>query len=766
MKFGIGQPVRRLEDTRLLTGKGSYVDDLNLPSQLHAFVLRSQVAYGRITRIDISSVREAPGVMLAWTHAEIAGRLAPLANEFPLSPTPAPVVLPHLAEGMVRFVGQPIAFVVAESRAAAEDAAELAEIELDELPVVVDPDEALAPGAPQLHAEAPGNLAYTWSCGDAEATAEAFARARHIVSTPVLNQRIVVNSLEPRAINVRHDAETGRWEAWLGSQGAHGMRAKVARALGVAADRVRVHVGDVGGAFGMKLMDHPEYGLCALAAADLGRPVKWIGSRSESFLSDAQGRDMRGTVEGAFDADGRCLAMRMRTVSGLGAYYSSYGAGVHTAFSAALLGGMYDVGAIHAEVRGAFLNTPPTDAYRGAGRPETIYATERLMEAAARQLGIDRVELRRRNLLTPDRVPHRSAGGFVFDSLDTHTVLSRATEAADYDTFEARAAEARMRGRCRGIGVAYYFERTGGQPSENARMELDASGVLRIWVGTQSSGQGHETSWAQIAHERLGLPLDAIRVMPGDSDALPSGGGTGGSRSLIMASQALIAGSDDLVDKAREMAADRLEASAADLEFLPGEGGVFRVAGTDLSVSLAELAAGSDGIAAAGQVKVESSSTFPNGAHVCEVEIDTETGALEILRYTIVDDFGRLVNPALVAGQVHGGIVQGIGQVIGEEARWDPETGQPLNGSFMDYCLPRAADVPMFDLAFEEVPARTNPLGVKGCGESGSVGGIPASALAVLDALWRAGYREPLETPYTPLKLWQALQTAARRTAA
>ncbi|MDT8344650.1 MAG: xanthine dehydrogenase family protein molybdopterin-binding subunit [Thermohalobaculum sp.] len=766
MKFGIGQPVRRLEDTRLLTGSGSYVDDLGLPDQLHAHVVRSDVAHGKITRIELGGAVEAEGVRLVWTHADIAGRLAPLANEFPLDPAPAPVVLPHLADGVVRYVGQPVAFVVATSRAAAEDAAALIEIDIDERPAVTAPDAALAAGAPQLHAEAPGNLAYTWSCGDRAATDAAFARAAHIVSTPVLNQRIVVNSLEPRAVNVRHDPESGRWEVWIGSQGAHGMRAKIARALGVEPDRVRVHVGDVGGAFGMKLMDHPEYGLCARAAADLGQPVKWVGSRSESFLSDAQGRDMRGTVEGAFDAEGRCLAMRMRTISGLGAYYSSYGAGVHTAFSAALLGGMYDVGAIHAEVRGAFVNTPPTDAYRGAGRPETIYATERLMEAAARQLGIDRVEIRRRNLLTADRVPHRSAGGFVFDSLDTHTVLDRATAAADCAGFEARAAEARARGRHRGIGVAYYFERTGGQPTENTRMELDAAGCLRIWVGTQSSGQGHETAWAQIAHERLGLPIDAVRVMPGDSDALPSGGGTGGSRSLIMASQALIAGSDDLIDKARALAADRLEAAAADLEFLPGEGGVFRVAGTDIAVGLAELAHGAGGIAAAGRVKVESSSTFPNGAHVCEVEIDPETGALDILRYTIVDDFGRLVNPELVAGQVHGGIVQGIGQVIGEEARWDPDTGQPLNGSFMDYRLPRAADLPMFDLAFEEVPARTNPLGVKGCGESGSVGGIPATALAVLDALWRAGYREPLETPYTPIKLWQALQGVAARQAA
>ena len=766
MKFGIGQAVSRLEDTRLLTGRGTYVDDIVLPGQLHAHVLRSPVAHGKITTIDTTAAARIPGVRLVWTHQDIAGRLRPLGNEFPLEPTPASVVMPHLADNAVRFAGQPLAFIVARSRAAAEEAAELVEIDIDELPAVTDPEAALEVGAPQLHEDAPGNLAYEWFMGDAEAVERTFAGAAHVVSTRVLNQRLVVNSLEPRAINVRFHEDESRWECWIGSQGAHGMRAKIARALGVPPDRVRVHVGDVGGAFGMKLMDHPEYALCALAAQEMGCPVKWVGSRYESFMSDAQGRDMRGTVEGAFDADGRCLAMRMSTVSGLGAHYSSFGTGVHTAFSAPLLGGMYAVPVTCARVRGAFINTPPTDAYRGAGRPETIYATERLMEAAARRIGIDRVEIRRRNLVTPDRLPYPTPGGFVFDSLDTHTVLDRVLEASDYAGFDVRQAEAAARGRHRGIACIYYFERTGGAPNEDSRMELGPDGELRIWVGTQSSGQGHETAWAQVAHEKLGLPIDKIRLMPGDSDALPGGGGTGGSRSLIMASQVLLANSDELISKGRALAADHLEAAAGDIEFEATRGGTFRVAGTDRTVELTELAAEAGGITATGAVRIKGpTATFPNGAHVCEVEIDAETGALEILRYTIVDDFGTLVNPTLVAGQVHGGIVQGIGQVVGEEARWDPETGQPLTGSFMDYRMPRAADVPFFDLAFEEVPAKTNPLGVKGCGESGSVGGIPATALAVLDALWRAGVTEPLETPYTPLKLWQALQSA-RTTAA
>ncbi|MEM6488831.1 MAG: molybdopterin cofactor-binding domain-containing protein, partial [Pseudomonadota bacterium] len=644
----------------------------------------------------------------------------------------------------------------AETRTAAEDAAEAVDVEIDELPAVVDPEAALAPGAPQLHDTAPGNRAYRWECGDRAAVEAHFAAAAHVVSTPVLNQRIVVASLEPRAINVVYDPTTARWEAWCSSQGVHGMRAKMAKAMGVDAARVRVHTGDVGGAFGMKLMDHHEYALCALAAADLGRPVKWISSRSEAFLSDAQGRDLRGTVEGAFTADGRLTAIRMRTVSGLGARFSTAAPAVHTVFSASILGGMYAVEAIHAEVTGAFVNTPPTDAYRGAGRPETIYMTERLIEAGARHFGEDRAAFRRKNLLTADAVPHAAPGGFTFDSLDCPRVLDRALEAADYHGFEARAAESACEGKVRGIGVAYYFERTGGGPVEKGRMDLTADGELRVYIGTQSSGQGHETAWAQIAHQSLGLSFDRIRVMYGDSDALPAGGGTGGSRSAIKAGQVLPPTADDLVANGLDQAADMLEAAAGDVEYDPGSA-AYRIAGTDRQVSLERVAAAAGGLRGEAGVD-DKTTTFPNGAHICEVALDRETGRVEVLRYTIVDDFGRMINPMLVAGQVHGGIVQGIGQVIGEAAVWDPDSGQPLSGSFMDYAMPRAADVPSFSLAFEEIPSTTNALGIKGCGEAGSVGGIPSTALAILDALWRAGVRERVpETPYTPLKLWQAL---------
>ncbi|MGF1502913.1 MAG: xanthine dehydrogenase family protein molybdopterin-binding subunit [Paracoccaceae bacterium] len=759
MKFGIGQPVRRREDERFLRGAGCYVSDVVLEGQAHAAVLRSPVAHGRIVGLDALEARAMPGVLAIYTHVEIASRLCPLGNEFPFDPPPAPVSVPHLATDRVRHVGQPVAFVVAETRAAAEDACEAIALDIEELPPVVDAEAALAPGAPQLHDAAPGNLAYEWECGDRAAVERAFAEADHVVRTPVLNQRLVVNSMEPRAINVRFDRESDRWEAWIGSQGAHGIRNRLAKSLGVEPGRVRVHVPDVGGGFGMKLMTHPEYALAALAAQDIGRPVAWVGQRSESFLSDAQGRDMRGTVEGAFRADGTLTAVRMDTISGIGAHYSSVSVAVHTVFSAPLLGGMYAPKAMHARVRGAFLNTPPTDAYRGAGRPETIYATERLMEQAARDLGLDRAEIRRKNLVRPEMLPHPTPGGFTFDSLDTPAVLDRALEAADWAGFETRAEAARAEGKIAGIGLTYYFERTGGGPVEQTEVTLGPDGATEIRIGTQDTGQGHATAWAQILHEELGLDFEKIRLMAGDSDALAAGGGTGGSRSAKMASRVLLLAAADIREQGRRAAAERLEAAEADIEFSAEEaGGTYRIAGTDRSVTLAELAAEAGGFAGSGAVEGRE-STFPNGAHIAEVVLDPETGALEIPRYTVVDDFGRLINPALVLGQVHGGVVQGIGQVIGEAAVWDPETGQPVTASFMDYRMPRAADVPSFEVSFLEVPTKTNPLGVKGCGEAGSVAGIPALALAVLDALHRAG-RGPIETPYTPERLWRALQAA------
>ena len=750
MKFGIGQSVARREDPRLLRGEGRYVDDITLPEQAHSYVLRSPVAHGRLTEVSLDQAIAMPGVLAIYTHADIAGKLAPMGSDFPMQPPPAPVTKPHLADGVVRYVGQPIAFVVAESRSAAQDAAEAIGLEIDEKPAVTDPETALSQDAPLLHDAAPGNLAYEWQHGDAAAVDALFAEAAHIVSTRVLNQRLAVVSMEPRGINIAYDGE--RWDGWVSTQGAHGMRNKISRALGVEPDQVRIQVGDVGGGFGMKIMDHPEYALCAFAARELGRPVKWVGERTESFLSDAQGRDMRGTVEGAFDADGICLAMRMKTVSGIGAYYSTVGVAVHTAFSANLLGGMYKIRAHHAHVRGAFINTPSTDAYRGAGRPETIYVTERLMDAAALQLGLDRAEIRRRNLVTPEMLPHDTPGGFKFDSLATVQSVDHTAARAGWEGFQPSP-----NGKLRGIGICYYMERTGGAPMERCKIQLTKQGGATIHIGTQSTGQGHETAWAQILHAQLGLPFEKIEVMHGDSDELPAGGGTGGSRSAKMASRVILLAAEDIVNQARDLAAETLEAAPEDIEF-SADTANFTIAGTDRSVNLAALAENAD-LSAMGAVD-DTASTFPNGCHAAEVEIDPETGQIEITRYTVTDDFGTLINPDLVRGQVHGGVVQGIGQVMGEHMQWD-ETGQPRTASFMDYHMPRADELPQFDVDFIEAPSLTNPLGVKGCGEAGCCGGIPATTLAILDAL-RQGGVSGLETPFTPFRVWQALDQAQK----
>lgn len=763
MKFGIGQSATRKEDVRFLSGAGLYVDDLELPGQTRAHVLRSPVAHARIASIETAAARAVPGVLAVYTGADVEGRLAPLTSEFPLVQSngekAAQTAQGHLATDRVRFVGEPVAFIVAETIQAARDAAELIEVDYDELPAVVEVDTALGAGAPLLHDTVPGNQVYAWEMGDAEATAAAFARAAHVTRLRVRNQRLIVASMEPRGINARFDPETGRWEVWTGSQGVHTARARLSKALQVAPERVRVHTPDVGGGFGMKLMAHPEYGLSALAAKDLGRPVKWVGERTDAMLSDAQGRDLTTDAEGAFDAAGRLLALRVSSLSSLGAYCSSFGTGIHTSLSAPILGGMYRTPAFHIAVRGVVTNTTPTDAYRGAGRPEIIFVTERVIEKAARETGVDPVEMRLRNLLTPGELPHATPGGFVFDSLAPADNVLRATGAADRAGFPARRAEAAARGALRGFGVTYYMERTGGGPVERAEIALTPDGKALIRTGTQSTGQGHETAWAQVVHEKLGIDFADITLLAGDSDSLRAGGGTGGSRSLIMASRTLLLASDDLLAKARARAADMLEAAAPDIEFSAAEGGVFRIAGTDRTLRLVDVAAEAGGLDGAGDVS-DRESTFPNGCHVAEVEIDPETGRVTLERYTIVDDFGRLVNPLLVGGQVHGGVVQGAGQAMMEEVRWDRETGQPLTASFMDYAMPRAGDMPSFDLAFnEEAPTPSNPLGVKGCGEAGAVGGAPAVTLAALDALHHAGAPD-IETPLTPEKVWRALAQA------
>ncbi|MEO1331307.1 MAG: xanthine dehydrogenase family protein molybdopterin-binding subunit [Pseudomonadota bacterium] len=771
MKFGVGQPIRRKEDDRFLRGAGRYVDDIKLDGQLYAHILRSPHAHAILGAVDVDAARAAPGVHAVFTHADtVAYGLKPMANRAPMANADgsdiAPVKMPHLASGRVRYVGQPIAMIIADSPGAARDAADLIMVEFEDLPAVSAARDAIEPDAPALHDDAPGNLSYRWTAGDADATEAAFAAAAHRVSLSARCQRLIVNAMEPRAANAVYDAETDRWTIHVATQGVHAMRGNVAFHLGVEPDRLRILTPDVGGGFGMKLMVHPEYALVAMAAHKLGRPVKWTADRSESFLADAQARDLDTVAEGAFDADGTLLAMRFMSLSNLGAYYSQFGAGIHAAFSAQLVGGIYRTPAAFTEVRGVFTNTTPTDAYRGAGRPEMAYLTERVMEKAARTIGLDPAEIRRRNLLTPADMPFANpTGGAVFDSGDCVGTLEAALAAADYSGAPTRKAEAEKAGRLYGVACSYYMERTGGGPVENARLRVRADGRIEAWIGTQSNGQGHETAWAQLIHEKLGVDLDRVDLIQGDSDLLPAGGGTGGSRSLIMAHRTFFLAAEDVIEKGKQAAAEKLEAAIADIEFSPAEGGLFRVAGTDKTLDLwsaageAEDAFGEPALLGEGGV-TDREATFPNGAHVVEVEIDPDTGWPHLKRYTVVDDFGTILNPLLVEGQVHGGVAQGVGQALFEGAAWDPETGQPLTGSLMDYALPRASDFPPFSTDLSEAaPSTTNPLGVKGCGEAGTVGATPAVTLAILDALRPLGVEE-IDTPLTPLKIWRAIQDA------
>ncbi|MGB0411784.1 MAG: xanthine dehydrogenase family protein molybdopterin-binding subunit [Pikeienuella sp.] len=611
MKFGIGQAATRKEDHRFLTGKGRYIDDIRPDCLMHAFVSRSPVAHAKVVSVDVNAARNA-GAKLIYTANDISGRLADISCRMPLGDIGGPAIplaaQPHLATNRVRYVGQPIAFVVADTLEAARDAAELIEFEYEDLPPLVTPEQALSPNAPALHNDAPGNLSYDWATGDEAATDAAFARAAHVVSTPVKNQRLIVTAMEPRGIVIQYADD--RWEAWVGSQGAHAMRDGITKLLGVEPARMRVHAPDIGGGFGMKLMMHPEYGLAALAAKDLGCPVKWIADRSESFLSDIQARDLMSEVEGAFDADGRLLAIRMTSVSNLGAYHSSAGPAIHTLFSANMVGSLYRMPHYHHRVKGVLTTTTPTDAYRGAGRPEVIYCTERLMDAAARQIGMDPIALRRLNLLTPEDMPHTTPGGLAFDSADPAQLIDAALEASDEAGYAKRHAESAARGKIRGRAAIYYMERTGGAPQENAAVDIAPTGRAAIRIGTQSTGQGHETTWAQVLTDKLGLDWDAITLEAGDSDALPSGGGTGGSRSLIMASQVIALAADDIIEKLKPKAADELEVAVEDIEF-DATLSCFSIAGTDRRVSLVNIVEQMGGVGGFGEITART-STLPS----------------------------------------------------------------------------------------------------------------------------------------------------------
>ena len=760
-----GRSVRRLEDARFLLGRGRYVEDIDagvVGAVLHGYVLRSPHAHALIQSIDVSGARALPGVRLVALTADLAadglGPLPCLAAVKPLIVPPRPA----LADGRVRHVGDPVAFVVADSADVAREAAELIEVDYDPIPAVVDGTAALVEGAPALWDRAPGNLAFHFRKGDHEAVAQAMKSAAHVVAVEVMNNRVVVVPIEPRAGIARYDAATGTMDLELTGQGLHGIRRQLAEfVFKVPLESIQLHAPDVGGGFGMKNFLYPEWVLLLWAARRLGRPVRWIADRAEEFVSGAQGRDIAASARIALDATGRILALDVAMVANLGAYLSGNGPGASAVAASTAHGGVYDIPLIAVDVRGAFTNTVPVDAYRGAGKPEANYITERAIEAAARVIGRDPAGLRRQNLIAS--FPHRTAMGMAIDSGGFVANLDAAVVRADTAGFEARRAAAKARGRLRGIGIGCFLETSRGAPNEGAEVRFAPDGTVTIALGTESNGQGHETSFAQIAAEHLGLPITAFRYVQADTRQVKSGAGHGGARSMHMGGAALLKAMDAALAKARRLAAHLLQASGDDLDYRNGR---FDVRGTDRGIELAALARSAEDAAnlpdgmspGLGEhvLNITDVFTFPSGCHVAEVEIDPETGACALLRYTAVDDYGRLINPMLTEGQVQGGVVQGIGQALLEHTVYDPASGQLLSGSLMDYALPRADDLPSFDIDLIERPTAANPLGVKGSGQAGCIAAPQTVMAAVLDALRPAGV-EALDMPATPERVWRAL---------
>ena len=671
----------------------------------------------------------------------------------------------------MRYVGDAVAMVIAETPEQAQDAAELIMVDYDELPVIADTEGASDPSSPVIWEENGSNIAYDWELGDVAAVKEGFDTAHHVTRLRLINNRIVVNAMEPRAALGDYDASRDHYTLYTGCQGVHGLRNFIAGySLGIDPKQLRVVSDDVGGGFGMKTFNYPEYPLVLFAAKQLGRPVKWVADRSESFVTDTQGRDHVTEASVALDADGKILGLRVETIANLGAYQGQFGPFIPTLAPRGMHVGVYMVPALYNRVRAVYTNTTPVDAYRGAGRPEASYVIERLIEKAAKEFGVAPAELRRRNFVPSDMMPIDQKPVLPFDSGDFNRNLTDALAHSDYDGFEARRAKAASEGKLRGIGISYYVERTAAGMSDYARIAVDPEeGTVHVWTGQQTNGQGHETVWTQLICQRLGLDAEKVKIHLGDSDILPGGAGTGGSKAVYMVSGAISSASDDLIDKGREIAANELEAAKADIEYR-GEYGepVFAVSGTDKSIDLFQVARQASTQADLGELSgdgeySQKENTFPNGAHICEVEIDADTGRYHIVKFTAVDDFGQILNPLIVAGQVHGGIVQGLGQAMGELAKYD-ENGQLMTGSFMDYWMPRADDMPSFDISWNEIPSRSNALGVKGAGEAGTVGAPAAFINAVIDALKPYGV-EAIDMPVTPLKLWEIIQTGGAKAA-
>jgi carbon-monoxide dehydrogenase large subunit len=777
-QFGVGQPVRRVEDRRFITGHGSYIDDISRPRQAHAHMLRSPHAHARITGIDAAAALAASGVVGVFTGEDLArdgiGGV-PCVSAVSNRDGTQSVLPPHpaIARDRVRHVGDTVAMVVAETAAAARDAAELIAVDYEPLPAVVDTAHALDPGQPQVWDEAPGNLCFDWETGDGAAAERAMTAARHRISLELVNNRVVVNSMEPRGAVGEYDPGDETYTLWSSTQGSHFVRNLLAGPVfKIPENRIRVVTRDVGGGFGMKLFLYPEHVLVLWAARKAGRPVKWIPDRSDAFMTDTQGRDNVTRLELALDEELRFLGLQVTLIANMGAYLSNFAPEIPTASGAVMHSGVYAIPAIHVGVNGVFTNTVPVDAYRGAGRPEAAYAIERLVDYAACQLGVPPEELRRRNFIKPEAMPYQTALGLNYDSGEFARNMDQALAAADLAGFPGRRVAARARGRYRGLGHAVYIEQSGFPPDEFAELRFDQSGTLTILMGTQSSGQGHQTAYTQLAAERLGVDPDKVRVLQGDTAAISFGRGTGGSRSIPVGGASLVQAADKLIAKGRRIAAHLFEAAEADVEFADG---VFSVSGTDRRLGIEEVArAAFDPARQAPGVEpgfdesghfTPPQPTFPNGCHVCEVEIEPDTGYIKILRYLVVDDFGTVINPLLLAGQVQGGVAQGVGQAMLERTVFDPETGQLLTGSLTDYCLARAEDLPAIEFAYNIVPCRTNPLGVKGAGEAGAIGAPPALVNAVVDALAELGIAH-LDMPLTPERMWRAIEAAEQRKAA
>jgi aerobic carbon-monoxide dehydrogenase large subunit len=757
----IGDAPKRREDLRFITGNGRYLDDLAFEDLAHAVVLRSPHAHALIERILTEKARAAPGVLAVLTARDVrADGLKPLrpsaeanvqsGEKFAFEPQPL------LAEGKVRYAGEPVALIVAETRARAHDAAELVIVDYAPLPAVTTAVAARASGAPEISSEVPANVCFDWHTGDAGAVDAAFAAAAHVVELQLENHRIVTNPIEPRGIVGLWNADSGRYTAYVSSQSIHTTRDNAARALDVAPAAVRFVAPDVGGGFGAKNFIYPEHVLVLWAARRVGRPVKWIASRSEVFLADHQARDHLAEAALALDAEGRFLALRVKSAANVGAYMVSAG-GVQTFQYVHLPGAVYRIPAIGLEVAGVLTNTAPIGVTRGPGFAEAVNIIERLIDAAARQYGFDRTELRRRNMVPAAAMPVTNAVGNTVDSGAFAETLDHALARADIAGFPARRRESDARGLLRGLGFAYHIKGTGGSPTENVEIRFEADGTVLLITGTQTIGQGHETTFPQILADRLGIPNELIRLVQGDTDRIPLGGGHGSSRATYMGGTAIWRASEEVVAKGIRLAAEALEAAEADLSFADGR---FVIAGTDRSLALLDVAV----LASDKGTPLDTYHawtrewmTFPNGAHVAEVEIDRDTGRVALVRYTAVDDYGVLVNPMIAMGQAHGAIAQGVGQALLEHAAYDPASGQLTAGSFMDYALPRADDLPSYNLGFNGSRCTTNPLGVKGCGEAGAVGAFPAVTSAILDALAPFGVTN-LTGPATPEQIWRAMR--------